>query len=114
MVKTADLLAPSSTAKKIKTTKDKILAAREIQTQRYEQATVKFNGQLTTRQIKKYIHLSYACQQLLSMAAGKFKLSNRAIFKVIKIARTIADLDQQNTISPENITEALSYRQKTP
>ena len=112
MIKTDNLLAPSSTAKKVEAIKDKIIAARKIQTQRYERMTVKFNGRLITKQIKKYIHLNYACQQLLSMASDKLKLSNRAVFKVIKIARTIADLDQQQAVSPENITEALSYRQR--
>jgi magnesium chelatase family protein len=112
MIKTVNLLASPPTVKKVEAIEDKIIIAREIQTQRYESATVKFNGQLTTKQIKKYIHLNYACQQLLSLASDKFKLSNRAVFKVIKIARTTADLDQQNTVSPENITEALSYRQR--
>lgn len=72
----------------------------------------KHNGTLSPAEIKKFIQLTPPAQQLLLQASTKFQLSTRSYFKIIKIARTIADLDRAETVDVAHISEALSFRQK--
>ncbi len=87
----------------------KIIQARAMQQQRYKSNTLT-NGQLNSKDIKHYFTLSPEVKNLLSTAADKLELSVRAYFKVIKVARSIADLDEDQIIAPHHITEALQYR----
>lgn len=79
------------------------------QNNRYK-SSLKNNSSLTNRDIKKYIFLSSEVEQLLNTAAERLHLSARGYFKVIKVARTIADLDGSEQIALPHITEALQYR----
>jgi magnesium chelatase family protein len=74
---------------------------------------IKNNGNITSRDIKKYITLSSDVRELLATATNRLSLSARSYFKVIKVARTIADLDSSHDISPTHVSEALQYRQNT-
>ncbi len=80
-----------------------------IQNNRYHSG-IYYNASLTNRDIKKYAPLSNNVKSLLSTAAERLALSARSYFKVIKVARTIADLDNKNEILAEHISEALQYR----
>ena len=80
-----------------------------IQNHRYHSG-IYYNASLTNRDIKKYAPLSNNVKSLLSTAAERLALSARSYFKVIKVARTIADLDNKNEILAEHISEALQYR----
>lgn len=71
----------------------------------------KNNGSLTSSDVKKYIPLSPQAQLLLTTAADKLSLSPRSYFKVIKVARTIADLDGDDHVDARHLSEALQYRQ---
>lgn len=77
---------------------------------RYSSST-KYNGSLSNSDIKKHIQLDSSAEQLLNSAAEKLALSARAYFKLIKVARTIADLDQSEGIEANHIAEAIQYRQ---
>lgn len=77
---------------------------------RYSSST-KYNGSLSNSDIKKHIQLDKSAEQLLNSAAEKLALSARAYFKLIKVARTIADLDQSEGIEANHIAEAIQYRQ---
>jgi len=63
-------------------------------------------------EIKKFCHLDESCQNLLKNAAREFNLSARAFYRVIKVARTIADLAQSDTTQTQHLAEALQYRAK--
>ena len=68
------------------------------------------NGSMSNRDIKKYAQLSPAAKELLDTAARKLDLSARVYMKTIKLARTIADLDNSDTTELLHVSEALQYR----
>lgn len=72
-----------------------------------------YNGSATSQDVDKYITLPANVKDFLIKAAKKLDLSARSYFKIIKVARTIADLDQSTDIETKHIAEALSYRQIT-
>ncbi len=90
---------------------DEINRAIIAQNNRYS-SSVFYNSSLSNRDLKKYAPLSDEIKTLLLVAADRLKLSARGYFKVIKIARTIADLAGDENISKEHISEALQYRGK--
>lgn len=69
-----------------------------------------YNGSLSSSQVTKMIPLTLAAKQLLTNAADKLALSARSYFKIIKVARTIADLDGDEHVDTKHISEALQYR----
>lgn len=67
---------------------------------------------MATRDVKKFCELSVECQQLMTSAVSTMDLTARSYFKVVKIARTIADLAGEKGISTTHVAEALQYRPK--
>lgn len=86
-----------------------IANSKNKQYDRYK-SSVKNNSSLTNRDIKQHVKISPDVEQLLNVAADKLSLSARGYFKVIKVARTIADLDNSAEITTSHISEALQYR----
>lgn len=86
--------------------------ARDIQTERYEKSKFKSNSELTTRAVKAFCPLSAECRTMLLTATSTMNLSARSYFKVVKIARTIADLAGEKDITTSHLAEALQYRPK--
>ena len=78
---------------------------------RYGQSSL-YNGSLTAQNIPRFVHLTSSARKLLTTASKQLDLSARAYFKVIKVAQTIADLDNLTEVQPEQISEALSFRQQ--
>jgi magnesium chelatase family protein len=74
-------------------------------------SSIKNNGNLSSKDVREHFHLSPDVVQLLSKATERLSLSARSYFKVIKVARTIADLENSEEISIQHIAEALQYRQ---
>ncbi|MDO4601092.1 MAG: YifB family Mg chelatase-like AAA ATPase [Eubacteriales bacterium] len=90
--------------------KARVEAARDIQKDRYKKEGIRFNGELTGKQIKKYCSCTKDGERLLGMAFEKMKFSARSYHKVLRTARTIADLDGKEKIDSSHIGEALSCR----
>lgn len=86
--------------------------AKAIQTKRYN-SSKKSNNSLSNSEIKRFAPLSPQAKQFLDTAAEKLKLSARSYFKVIKVARTIADITGEKDIEIPHLAEALQYRKVT-
>lgn len=84
--------------------------AREIQLNRYKGKKILFNSHLSPRDIKKYCHLGREENALMESAFNNLKLSGRAYHKILKLARTIADLDNKDDINIYHLSEAIQYR----
>ncbi len=95
------------------TVRGRVLNARAIQSKRFIGNTVRMNSQMGVREIKKYAPLDHETSQLLLQAANRMNLSARAHHRIIKIARTIADLAGKEAIELSHMLEALTYRPKT-
>lgn len=105
--------APSLTASTHTAAQALISTAHQRQTARYRNPAL-FNAKLTSPQITNFIHLTPAARTFLNTAADRLHLSARGYFKVIKVAQTIADLDAADQITPTHLSEALSYRVRSP
>lgn len=88
----------------------RVSKARQIQQERYKGQGIYFNSQLTPGTIKKYCHLEAEEQTLLEEAFIRMNLSARAYHRILKVARTIADLDGSSRICDRHISEAICYR----
>jgi magnesium chelatase family protein len=90
--------------------REQVIAARAIQTQRFTNSQVRHNAPMSTRQIRTFCQFDNACHKLLESAVNEMGLSARAHDKVLRVSRTIADLDASEQISPPHTTEAINYR----
>jgi magnesium chelatase family protein len=88
----------------------RVLKAREIQRQRFKNEKVFTNSQMTTRHIKKYCVIDNESKELIRMAMEELGLSARALHRILKVSRTIADLAGEESIKPEHVAEAIQYR----
>lgn len=88
----------------------RVIAAREKQYQRYKPLGFQVNSQLPNKDIHHYCQLEDQAKTILEQAIDSFKLSARAYHKVLKVARTIADLNNDELISAPVIAEAIQYR----
>jgi len=68
------------------------------------------NGQMESKEIKKFCEISEECAKLLKTAIDRLGLSARAYDRIIKVSRTIADLEGVENIKPSHISEAIQYR----
>lgn len=90
--------------------KKRVVKAHEIQLQRYKKEGIFFNAQLNAAQVEKYCVLGEAEQKLLKAAFSSMDLSARAYHKILKVARTAADLDGNEEITVRHLAEILQYR----
>lgn len=88
----------------------RVTAARAIQSERFSREAFFCNAQMGNRQIRQHCRPDAASIQLLEVAINKLGLSARAYNRILKIARTIADLANEKDLSPDHISEAIQYR----
>lgn len=89
----------------------RVVKAREIQTLRFSGSEgIHSNAQMTPAMIRRHCHLDDAGGRLLRAAMEKRGLSARAYDRILKVSRTIADLDNSDTIRPDHLSEAINYR----
>lgn len=90
--------------------KERVDTARKIQMERYKDNKILSNSELTPKLIDKYCKLDERGKKILEDAFNKLKLSARAYGRILKVARTIADLDNSQNIQVKHIAEAIQYR----
>ena len=90
--------------------KKRVDAARSLQRERYAGSNTRCNSEMNASQLKKYCELDDETTKILKRAFDRFKLSARAYTRILKVARTIADLEHSDKIKKEHITEAIQYR----
>ena len=90
--------------------KQRVNEARKIQIARYKEDHIYCNDSLTPKLMKKYCSLDDTSNKILEKAFDNLKLSMRAYGRIIKVARTIADLDGSDSITSDHIAEAIQYR----
>lgn len=93
------------------TIRERVTTARKIQEQRYSNHNgIHSNSQMTTKLLHKYCELDNSCQALIKNAMAKLGLSARAYDRILKVSRTIADLENSETITTSHLGEAIQYR----
>lgn len=90
--------------------RERVIKARKIQAQRYQDDGILTNSELSADLIKKYCKLDSSSEEIIKIAAQKYQLSGRRYNRILKIARTIADLNGSTDVKTEHLTQALQYR----
>ncbi len=88
----------------------RVCAARLVQRERFSGQELYANAEMKNKHLTKFCKLGAGVKAILTKGAAKFGLSARSYFKVIKIARTIADLSHSEEITVDHVAEALQYR----
>ena len=104
-------LSTVSTGESSESVRERVINARQIQINRFEEIGHIFNnGDMGSKEVRKYCKLDSAGEELLKMAMTKLGLSARAYDRILKVSRTIADLEQSENILPQHVSEAIQYR----
>jgi magnesium chelatase family protein len=90
--------------------REQVVAARKIQEARFQGTTTRYNAKMSSRLIRQFCKLTPACQELIKASVNDLGLSARAHDKVLRVARTIADLDASDHIDEAHLSEAINYR----
>ncbi len=106
-----DELSGRPTGEPSEAIRSRVVRAREIQTMRFAgEKDVHCNAQMNSRLMTRWCALTPECAAILKKAMVKYDMSARAYDRIIKVARTIADLDSSDAIEPRHISEAIGYR----
>ncbi len=92
--------------------RQRVVAARNIQRKRFEKLNILCNSKISPKYVRKFCVMTTEAENLLKDAIYKLRLSARSFDKILKVARTIADLENCELIKPNHIAESLQYRQE--
>ena len=91
--------------------RERVLVARQIQMERFKESEGTYsNSMMSSKQLREICKVDQVSSNLLKVAMEKLKLSARAYDRILKVARTVADLGGSETIQPEHIAEAITFR----
>ncbi len=88
----------------------RVQKARDLQTKRFKGRKIASNSEMVSKDVKELLELSGECRELLRLAVSRMSLSARSYYRTVKLARTIADLEETKNIAPNHVAEALQYR----
>jgi len=94
------------------TVRARVQAARDRQNSRFQNEKIKTNAEMSSPFVKKYCEIGEDSQELLKSAVQQMNLSGRAFYRILKLARTIADLSDEENISIAHVAEAIQYRER--
>lgn len=104
-------LADARRSERSESIRDRVIAAREVQTKRYEGLPgVYCNAQIPSKKLQEYCHIDDVGMTLMKNAMERLGLSARAYDRILKVSRTIADLEGSPNIKVEHLAEAINYR----
>jgi magnesium chelatase family protein len=92
------------------TMKKKVDVARQRQLERFCEEKIQFNSEMSSRDIRRFCELGKEEKSLMDKVFSKFQMTSRGYHKILKTARTIADLEEEDRISVKHLSEAVSYR----
>ena len=105
-----ELLNTQHSAESSEDIRKRVIKARKIQFERYKNDGILTNAELTSKLIKKYCQIDKQSAEMLKIASVKYQLSGRRYDRILKLARTIADLENSDNIQQTHIMQALQYR----
>lgn len=108
-----EILAVDRSAETSAVVRARVQAARDRQEARLRGSGIFMNSEMGQRHLKRFCRLDAATEQLLQTAGERLKLSARAVSRVLKVARTVADLEGATAIGPTHLAEALHFRERT-
>lgn len=88
----------------------RVVAARNVQLRRFFDEHIYTNAQMSPRHLRKYCVLTTECEKIMENAVTKLGFSARGYDRILKVARTIADLSGEDDLSPKHLSEAVQYR----
>jgi magnesium chelatase family protein len=104
-------LSSERVSEKSEAVRERVVKTRHVQEERFKDSKgVYCNAQMTSKMLKTYCKISEEGQQLLKTAMERLGLSARAYDRILKVSRTIADMDASNNIKTEHLAEAIQYR----
>jgi magnesium chelatase family protein len=109
-LKVSELAAVSSSGESSAAIRQRVIKARQVQQERFKGSKIYTNAQMQVKEIKKYCVLDEQARETLKIAIEKLNFSARAYDRILKVARTIADLSQSDIIKTPHIAEAVQYR----
>lgn len=92
--------------------RSRVEESRQVQRDRFQGSSISCNADMHPAEVRKYCSLDDTCRKLMKTAMNQMQLSARAYHRILKLARTIADLAKSDPIMPEHLAEALQYRPK--
>jgi len=105
-----DELAEERKSENSSAVRDRVIQARVIQEERYKDQPIHSNAQIASRDLRTLCQIDDAGQALLKKAMERLGLSARAYDRILKVARTIADMDSSEAITTQHLAEAIQYR----
>lgn len=103
-------LHEKATGEKSESVRSRVLEARAIQENRFRESHILTNAEMSSTQTKHFVVLDSSCREFLQLAATELQLSARGYMRVLKVARTIADLEGKSEVEQKHVAEALQYR----
>ncbi|MCL2820930.1 MAG: YifB family Mg chelatase-like AAA ATPase [Oscillospiraceae bacterium] len=105
-----DKLRQRSKAESSAVIRKRVNTAREIQSRRYKGSKIKYNAYISSKELEETCRLSNECEKLMKSAYNTLSMTARSYDRIIRVARTVADLDNAQSIEPHHLAEAIQYR----